>query len=212
MADVIIARNCLHARLRVIPGDLTKYEAQVSVTGANNRLAGREGLDAKMHAKAGDELREACIEIGKQQRAKNMQPCPVGHAVTTDGFGLPCEKLIHVVGPDCRRPSQDEGRRELIAQAYESLFAEVKGIGKVETMVCPPISMGIFAYPNREGARMTMEILLGWLDGEEDPGVGDFVLLVNDENFVKNLKTVYRESEDQFPGVDCTREFRKRRF
>ncbi len=59
---------------------------------------------------------------------------------------------------------------------------------------------------------MTMEILLGWLDAEEKPGVKDFVLLVNDENFVKNLKTVYRESEDQFPGVDCTRQFRKRRF
>ena len=72
--------------------------------------------------------------------------------------------------------------------------------------------MGIYAYPHREGARMTMEILLGWLDAEEKPGVKDFVLLVNDENFVKNLKTVYRESEDQFPGVDCTRQFRKRRF
>ena len=59
---------------------------------------------------------------------------------------------------------------------------------------------------------MTMEILLGWLDAEEKPGVKDFVLLVNDENFVKNLKTVYRESEDQFPGVDCTRQFRKRRY
>ena len=57
-----------------------------------------------------------------------------------------------------------------------------------------------------------MEILLGWLDAEEDPGVGDFILLVNDENFVKNLKTVYRESEDQFPGEDVTRQYRTRRF
>ncbi|MDP6906272.1 MAG: macro domain-containing protein [Candidatus Thalassarchaeaceae archaeon] len=212
MSEVIIARNCRHARLRVIAGDLTKYEAQVSVTCANNRLAGREGLDAKMHNVAGEELRAACLEIAKKQRAQNLQPCPVGHAVTTKGFNLPCEHLIHVVGPDCRRPSQDEGRRELIAQSYASLFEQVNQIGKVETMVCPPLSMGIFAYPHREGARMTMEIVLGWLDAEEDPEVGDFVLLVNDDNFVKNLKTVYRESEDQFPGIDCTREYRKRRF
>jgi O-acetyl-ADP-ribose deacetylase (regulator of RNase III) len=92
------------------------------------------------------------------------------------------------------------------------MFEEVAALGGVETIVCPPLSMGIYAYPHREGARMTMEILLGWLDAEENPGVGDFVLLVNDEMFVKNLKTVYRESEDQFPGVDCTRKFRKRRF
>ena len=50
------------------------------------------------------------------------------------------------------------------------------------------------------------------VDGEEEPGIKDFILLVNDENFVKNLKTVYRESEDQFPGVDCTRQYRTRRY
>ncbi|MCS5535503.1 MAG: macro domain-containing protein [Candidatus Poseidoniales archaeon] len=198
--------------LRVIAGDLTRYEAQVAVTCASNRLAGREGLDAKMHDAAGEKLRETCVEIGKIQRAQNLQPCPVGTAVTTPAFDLPQEHLIHVVGPDCRRPSQDEGRRELIVKAYEAMFAEVAALGGVETIVCPPLSMGIYAYPHREGARMTMEILLGWLDAEEKPGVGDFVLLVNDELFVKNLKTVYRESEDQFPGVDCTRKFRKRRF
>ena len=198
--------------LRVIAGDLTRYEAQVAVTCASNRLAGREGLDAKMHDAAGEKLRETCIEIGKTQRAQILQPCPVGTAVTTPAFDLPQEHLIHVVGPDCRRPSQDEGRRELIVKAYEAMFAEVAALGGVETIVCPPLSMGIYAYPHREGARMTMEILLGWLDAEEKPGVDDFVLLVNDELFVKNLKTVYRESEDQFPGVDCTRKFRKRRF
>ncbi|MEC7703650.1 MAG: macro domain-containing protein [Candidatus Thermoplasmatota archaeon] len=212
MADVIIARQCRHSLLRVIPGDLTRYEAQVAVTCANNRLAGREGLDAKMHTAAGEKLREKCIEISKAQRAKNMQPCPVGTAVTTSAFDLPHEHLIHVVGPDCRRPSQDEGRRELIRKSYEAMFEQVKALGTVETMVCPPLSMGIYAYPHREGARMTMEILLGWLDAEEDPGVKDFVLLVRDEKFVKNLKTVYRETEDQFPGVDCTRQHRKRRF
>lgn len=212
MSDVIIARECRHSMLRVIAGDLTRYEAQVAVTCASNRLAGREGLDAKMHTAAGEKLRETCVEIGKIQRAQNLQPCPVGTAVTTSAFDLPHEHLIHVVAPDCRRPSQDEGRRELIVKAYEAMFEEVAALGGVETIVCPPLSMGIYAYPHREGARMTMEILLGWLDAEENPGVGDFVLLVNDEMFVKNLKTVYRESEDQFPGVDCTRKFRKRRF
>ena len=212
MSDVIIARECRHSMLRVIAGDLTRYEAQVAVTCASNRLAGREGLDAKMHTAAGEKLRETCVEIGKIQRAQNLQPCPVGTAVTTVAFDLPHEHLIHVVGPDCRRPSQDEGRRELIVKAYEAMFEEVAALGGVETIVCPPLSMGIYAYPHREGARMTMEILLGWLDAEEEPGVNDFVLLVNDEMFVKNLKTVYRESEDQFPGVDCTRKFRKRRY
>ena len=69
--------------------------------------------------------------------------------------------------------------------------------------------MVVLSYPDREGARMTMEIILDWMDREEDPGVR-MVLIVTDEvNFLNNMKTVYRESEDQFPGVDRTRDFRK---
>ena len=37
----------------------------------------------------------------------------------------------------------------------------------VSTVISPPLSMGIFAYPHREGARLTLEILLGKMDGEE---------------------------------------------
>ena len=212
MSEVIIARECRHGRVRVIAGDITRYEADVAVTGGNNRLSGREGLDAKIHEKAGPELRQACVEIGKVQRAQNLQPCPVGTAVVTEPFGMPCKTLIHVVGPDCRRPSQDEGRRELLTQAYQALFEKVVEVEPRETLVTPPISMGIFAYPHREGARLTMENVLSWMDGEEDPGVRDFVILVTEDNFVNNLKTVYRESEDQFPGHDCTRQYRRRRY
>jgi hypothetical protein len=38
--------------------------------------------------------------------------------------------------------------------------------------------MDVFSYPHREGARMTMEIVLAWMDEGEDPGV-DMVLIRN---------------------------------
>jgi hypothetical protein len=57
-----------------------------------------------------------------------------------------------------------------------------------------------------------MEIVLAWMDEGEDPGV-DMVLIVTDDNtYLNNMKTVYRESEDQFPGVDKTRLFRKGKY
>ena len=59
---------------------------------------------------------------------------------------------------------------------------------------------GCFSYPHREGARKTMEILLGILDGEEDPGIERLLLVTDNSNFISNMKTVYRETEDQFPG------------
>ena len=214
MVELYMARTCRWGMVRVIGGELHLQEADVVITPANNRLSGREGLDAQIHKAAGDELREFCREVSVEQRKLNLPPCPVTTNVVSKPFELKerFKHIIHVVSPDCRRPNQDEARRELLPQAYHNLFETLKGMKGIKVVVAPPLSMGVFAYPHREGARMTMEILLGWLDAEKDPGVGDFVLLVNDENFVKNLKTVYRESEDQFPGVDCTRKFRKRRF
>ena len=122
---------------------------------ANNRLSGREGIDAKIHNVAGQKLEEKIREISNEQRTKNLPPCPVTSALITKPYGLSdqIKHLIHVVGPDCRRPNQDESRRILLPQAYETMFEVLKNLKDVKTVVAPPISMGIFAYPHREGAR-----------------------------------------------------------
>ena len=209
MAETIIVRECQHGQVRVQFGNIIRVEGDVMVIPANNRLAGREGLDEKMQLAAGEGLREACTKIAVERRKEGKQPCGVGEAVTTAGFNLPASNIVHVVGPDCRRPNQDNFRRELLANSYNALFEQVSNIKKRETLVTPPLGMDVFAYPHREGARLTMEIILAWMDAEEDPGVR-MVLIVTDEvGFLNNMKTVYRESEDQFPGVARTRDFRK---
>ena len=212
MAEVVIVRECQHGQVRVLFGDLPRVEGDIMVIPANNRLAGREGLDERLQQAAGPELREFCAGIARERRKFNLQPCGVGEAVTTPSFNLPVKHLVHVVGPDCRRPTQDNFRRELLKKSYEALFEAVEKLDPRGTLVTPPLGMDVFAYPHREGARMTMEIILEWMDGEDDPGV-DMVLIVTDENnFLTNMKTVYRESEDRFPGVDRTREYRKGKF
>ena len=211
MSDVIIARTCRNAMLKVIFADITRFEGgDVMVTTANNRLAGREGVDGLVHDAGGPGLRTACDAIAAERRAENLQPCPAGTAVTTGAFDLPAEKLIHVTGPDCRRPNQDEGRRDLLRQSYEAMFMELAKLKDEEkqTVVASPLSMDIFVYPHREGARLTMEILLTWLDAVEDAGVKHYLIVTREQNFITNLKTIYRESEDQLPGFDSTREYR----
>ena len=212
MADVVIVRECRHGQVRVLFGDIIGVEADIMVIPANNRLAGREGLDERMQVAAGPKLREKCQDIAKERRLLNLQPCGVGEAVVTPGYDLPAKNLIHVVAPDCRRPTQDNFRREMLRNSYQALFNEVNELKDRETIVLPPLGMDVFAYPHREGARMTMEIILPWMDGEEDPGVRMVLIVTHEDNFMNNMKTVYRESEDQFPGVDRTREYRKGKF
>lgn len=207
--DTLIVRDCKHAQLRILIGDVLKVDCDILVTGANNRLSGREGIDARIHNAAGDELREACSHIARGQRALNLQPCSVGSAVSTSPFNLPVQHLIHVVGPDCRRPNQDLNRRELLEKSYNSMFEQIASSKIRGVVALAPISMDVFSYPHREGARKTMEIILGILDGEEDPGIERLLLVTDNSNFISNMKTVYRETEDQFPGSDLTRAFRR---
>ena len=205
-------RECKYGQVRVLYGNMLRVEGDLLVTTANNRLGGREGLDEKIHQKAGPELREFCHQIAVSKRKENLQPCKTGEAVTTPGFNLPFENIVHVVGPDCRRPNQDNFRRDLLKQSYAALFREIDGVKKKKTLVMPPISMDVFAYPHREGARMTMEIVLAWMDEGKDPGVDMVLIVTDDNNFLNNMKTVYRESEDRFPGIDKTRAFRRGKY
>ena len=206
MVELYMARSCRWGMLRVIGGDLHLQEADAVITPANNRLSGREGIDAQIHNAAGEELREFCREVSVEQRKSNLPPCPVTNNVVSKPYNLESrfKHIIHVVSPDCRRPNQDEARRELLPVAYEKLFATLKDMKDVSVVVAPPLSMGVFAYPHREGARLTLECLLGILNGEEDPGITEHTIIVKERNFIKNMRTVYRESEDQLPGTDTT--------
>ena len=206
MPELYMSRTCKWGILKVVGGDLWDHEGDVLITPANNRLSGREGLDSLVHAKAGEELTQVTRNICLEMRKINAPPCAVTKNVVTKPFALGSnfKHIIHAVGPDCRRPNQDESRRELLPETYHNLFDTIKEIGNVNKIVSPPISMGIFGYPHREGARITLEVLLGHLDGEEDPGLKEFWIVVKERNFISNMRTVYRESEDQLPGIDTT--------
>ena len=203
-----MARTCKWGILKVVGGDIWDYTGDALITPANNRLSGREGLDAMIHSKAGEELTQVTRNICLDMRKINAPPCAVTHNVITKPYALKdnFKHIIHVVGPDCRRPNQDESRRELLPETYHNLFDQIKEMKDVKKIVAPPISMGIFGYPHREGARITLEVLLGYLDGEEDPSFNEFILVVKERNFISNMRTVYRESEDQLPGIDTTNE------
>ncbi len=201
-----MARTCRWGVVRVIGGDLHLQEADAVITPANNRLSGREGIDAQIHKAAGDELREFCRGVSVEQRKLNLPPCPVTTNVVSSPYNLKerFKHIIHVVSPDCRRPNQDESRRDLLPQTYHHLFDTLKGMKGIKVVMAPPLSMGVFAYPHREGARLTLETLLGIMDGDEDPGVKEYNIVVKERNFIKNMRTVYRESNDLLPGTDTT--------
>ena len=141
MAELYMARTCKWGVLRVVGGEVWDHSADVLLTPANNRLSGREGLDGMIHARAGKELTQVTRNICLDMRKINAPPCAVTKNVVTEPFALSTnfKHIIHVVGPDCRRPNQDENRRELLPETYDNLFARIEEIGDVTSIVSPPI-------------------------------------------------------------------------
>jgi len=205
VAELLMKRTCKNGILKVFYGDLSKHEADIIATPSDNRLSGREGIDAKVYDVAGEELREACKKIAIEQRKSNLPPCPVSTVKYNKAYNLSSKYLLHVVSPDCRRPVQDEKRRDLLPKTYSSMFTALKEKKNIKIVAAAPFSMDIFSYPHREGAKLTFSLLLEWLSSE-DCNIDEYHMIVINKNFIGAMRTVYRETEDQLPGRDTTDE------
>jgi O-acetyl-ADP-ribose deacetylase (regulator of RNase III) len=135
--------------IELVLGDITEQAAGAIVNAANSSLMGGGGVDGAIHRAAGPELLRECRRIAEEKRGRGQSPCPAGEAVITGAGRLPCEYVIHTVGPIWHGGRQ--GERELLASCYRNslLLAEEKGL---ESVAFPNISTGVYGYPKDAAA------------------------------------------------------------
>ncbi len=137
-------------------GDITTLRCGAIVNAANSGMTGcyvpcHGCIDNAIHTFAGVQLRLACAELMKKQRHEE----PTGQAKLTPAFNLPCDYVLHTVGPVIYgRVTQ--GDRELLASCYRSCLelAQENGINSV-AFCC--ISTGEFHFPNDEAAKIAVD-------------------------------------------------------
>ena len=137
-------------------GDITTLECGAIVNAANSGMTGcyqpcHNCIDNCIHTYAGVQLRLKCAEIMARQGYEE----PTGQAKITPAYNLPCEYVIHTVGPIVQGKLTQE-HCALLESCYRSCLdlADENGVGSI-AFCC--ISTGVFMFPNDKAAEIAVD-------------------------------------------------------
>lgn len=137
-------------------GDITRLACGAIVNAANSGMTGcyqpcHNCIDNCIHTYAGIQLRNYCNDLMEKQGHEE----PTGTAKITPAFNLPCDYVIHTVGPIVQGILTQLHLRQL-ASCYRSCL-ELAEQEQIRSIAFCCISTGVFLFPNEEAAKIAVQ-------------------------------------------------------
>mgnify|MGYP002576863255 FL=1 len=136
-------------------GDITTLKCGAIVNAANSAMLGcfvpcHKCIDNAIHTFSGIELRLECAEIMEKQGFAEQ----TGKAKITKAYNLPCDYILHTVGPIVGG-RLTEKHCTLLASCYHSCLDLAERYG-IKSVAFPCISTGEFHFPNEKAAEIAI--------------------------------------------------------
>lgn len=167
------SRSVFADKISLWQGDITRLKVGAIVNAANSQMLGcfvpcHRCIDNAIHSAAGMQLREECSHIMNDRRIKygKRYEEPTGTATLTKAHNLPCDYVIHTVGPICYNGLND-GLRQDLRNCYENVLKCCVENGIKSVAFCC-ISTGEFHFPNKEAAEIAWETVTAFLEKHSD--------------------------------------------
>ena len=143
-------------------GDITTLKCGAAVNAANSGMTGcyqpcHNCIDNCIHTFAGVRLRLECAGIMEKQGF----PEPTGQAKITPAYNLPCDYVIHTVGPIVSGKLTAEHCR-LLESCYRSCL-ELAVQNGIDSIAFCCISTGVFGFPKQEAAEIAVRTVRNFL-------------------------------------------------
>ncbi len=137
-------------------GDITTLKCGAVVNAANSQMLGcfvpcHGCIDNAIHTYAGVQLRLECARIMRKQGHEEK----TGGAKITHAYNLPCDYVIHTVGPIVRG-ALTETDKSLLVSCYRSCL-EIADKNNVKSIAFCCISTGEFHFPNNKAAEIAVK-------------------------------------------------------
>jgi O-acetyl-ADP-ribose deacetylase len=129
--------------IRLIKGDITDQNVDVIVNPANSYLKHGGGVAGAIVRKGGKIIQRESDKIGF---------VPVGSSVITTSGELPCQAVIHTVGPKMGEGNEDF---KLSKSIHSSL--SLASDNSYNSISIPAISSGIFGFPKDKCANILLD-------------------------------------------------------
>jgi O-acetyl-ADP-ribose deacetylase (regulator of RNase III) len=144
------------ACLQIAQGDITTEHVDAIVNAANRHLAHGAGVAGAIVRKGGRVVQEESDRwVLEHGLVSNAQP-----AYTSAG-SLPCRYVIHAVGPVWGEG--DEDRK--LASAIRGSLALADDLC-IQSIAFPALSTGVFGFPASRAAKVILETIRAYMDGE----------------------------------------------
>ena len=143
-------------------GDITTLKCGAIVNAANSGMTGcyqpcHNCIDNCIHTFAGVRLRLKCAEIMKAQGCEE----PTGTAKITPAYNLPCDYVIHTVGPIVQSRLTKK-HCELLKSCYQSCL-ELAILNGIKSIAFCCISTGVFGFPQGKAAEIAIQTVREFL-------------------------------------------------